>query len=209
MRFDEFRYLWPPRPTNAVPSTMLSHYQKKGWYAQYKKNGSLAIIYIDPDGAIEVYNRHQDEMSWNPPDEVCDQLRLKLSVQGSWWVYVGELLHSKASEIKDTLYLFDVLVMDGELLEGLTYHDRLKRLSLNVVGDSSYSHLLISENVWLARSFAGDVFQDLYDGIESDDSIDEGLVLKDPNAVLAPCTHQSANRGWQVKVRYGRKSFAF
>jgi hypothetical protein len=207
-KFEEWRWLWPPRPATAVPATMLNHYEKKGWYAQYKKNGNLAVICIDPDGEIEVFNRHQDFMSWSPPDEVCDQLRLKLAVEGEWSVYVGELLHTKAREIKDTLYIFDVLVLGGELLEGLTYHERLMRLSLNVVGDSAYSHLMISENLWLARSFDSG-FQDLYEGIKSADSIDEGLVLKDPNAKLAPCIHQSSNGGWQVKVRYGRKNFAF
>lgn len=207
--YDHWRWLWPPRPSQSVPATMLSYYQNKGWYAQFKKNGSLALITIDPDRSVCVWNRHQELMNWSPPDDVKDQLITNFAHRGSWSVYVGELLHQKAREIKNTLYLFDVLVQDGELLEGSTYHSRLQRLAMGAVADSAYSHLIVTQNVWVARSFLGSVFEDLYGQISSEDSIDEGLVLKNPNAKLDPCINKKSNGGWQVKVRYGKKNFAF
>lgn len=43
MRFDNYSYLYPPRPEKAVPRAMLSTYERMGYIAQAKKKMGRAM----------------------------------------------------------------------------------------------------------------------------------------------------------------------
>jgi hypothetical protein len=47
----------------------------------------------------------------------------------------------------------------------------------------------------------------MFNAIKNDE--DEGLVLKNPKALLNVCHKISANAAWQVKCRKGHKNFGF
>ena len=47
MNYEKYRYIFPPRPKNAVPVTELDYYESRGKYlAQPKGNGSNSVISV-------------------------------------------------------------------------------------------------------------------------------------------------------------------
>lgn len=207
MIYNKFEYLWPPRPDNSVLPGLLSFYEKKGWVAQIKKNGACTIWAVSPDKRIITMNRHNEfHKSWTPNRENSEPF-MKLPYK--WYVFVGEILHLKTPHIKDTLYIFDMLVYDGEYLIGSSFRDRydsLKELfGPQYIGQTDHS-FKINNKVLLAKNF--DIgFETLFNKLE--DVSDEGLVLKDPNALLEPCIRQGSNNHWLVKCRKRHPNYGF
>lgn len=205
-RFDEFRYLWPPRPETAVPSNLLGFYENLGWVAQVKKNGTCNVIAVSPEGEIIAMNRHQEPHKLWAPTEASSAAFTNLPGNG-WFVFVAELLHSKvAGGPRDTNYVFDLLVADGEYLVGKTFAERATMLDAifpETIGETT-SHRVITPNTWVARIHKGP-FLPLFEGLTAAE--DEGIVLKNPNAELEYCFKQSSNNGWQVKNRRQHKNY--
>jgi ATP-dependent DNA ligase len=116
-------------------------------------------------------------------------------------VFVGELIHTRIhdDELRNIQYLHDVLVFNGKKLYGETYADRLEFLEFLFK-----DHL--DANTWIAQSHRYG-FEDLFDSLRGE--LNEGLVLKNPNAKLKPCTGPTANSAWQVKCRKATKQFAY
>lgn len=212
--YEHWKYLFPPRPSVAILPQQMASFQERGWVVQKKKNGTCAVIGLGPNGETEVWNRHQELVKrWSMPRE----LRTILHAAGGpgWRVIVGELLHNKVSRenggVKDTLYLFDVLVWRGEYLLGMEYRDRLNLLYADVNlppvrGVTPGSHLEIHPNLWLTVNLEGSAakrFEEIQPG-----GIDEGLVLKNPLAKLEECSIGSANSRYSVKCRYGTKNYS-
>lgn len=226
--FTDFRFLWPPRPTSAVTPMQIAFFERRGYQAQFKLNGTCVVIGIGPDDCscpihLEVWNRHKEPAKWRPPD-IRSVLRTMFPFQG-WNVFVAELLHSKVSDgPKNTIYIHDLLVQDGVYLIGVNYasrHGLLREAAARVIssdfrdpGESASSIAIsdipgilpVSENVWLALNLpdAGTAFASIEPG-----GIKEGIVLKNPSAILEDCDKQSANSGWSVKIRYANKAAAF
>lgn len=209
MRYESYRYLWPPRPDNAVPPELIGFYEKRGWVAQVKKNGTCTVIFAKGDEVI-FKTRHNDEhKAWTPLPEH----RAFFAGRDEWNVYVAELLHSKGPGIKNHLYLFDMLVRDGEPLIGSTLMERqailcerfpspaIPFISATRFGTGARP---ITPHVSHATPIASPsiVWSSLGD-------LDEGLVFKDPRARLAPCIAQTSNASWQVKIRRPHKNFSF
>ena len=209
MRYDNFAYLWPPRPESAVAPLVLKSFEKKGWIAQVKKNGTCSVIFVSPEKKITVMNRHNEEhKAWTPTAETMRDFA-RLPGDG-WYVFVGELLHNKVPGIKDIHYVHDVLVADGEYLVGRTQEDRQDILhDLLMNGDAVESpngHYVVSPYLWLPVEYDGG-FDNLFKSLKSDE--DEGIVLKDPKQKLIFCSRQKANVAGQVKCRRTHKNFSF
>jgi hypothetical protein len=210
MKYDSFRYLFPPRPEYIVPVNRLTYYEKKGYIAQYKKNGTCSIVAVNGGtGEVNMMNRHNAaHRAYHPDPAMIDGLRKLSQAAGpGWTVLAAEILHSKTPTIKNTLYIFDLVVLDGTYLVGQTFNERLatlKRLIPTTV--EAYSHYHYTDKIWLAKP--------ILRGLEAtfraitDPKIDEGLVLKRGSAKLEFCDKESANRGWQMKCRYQHKNYA-
>lgn len=215
-KYTTFAYLWPPRPEKPVPVNFLNFYRKRGWVAQYKKNGTCSDIFVSPTKDVTAMTRHNDEhKQWSPSKK--SSAPFKGLSGGGWYVFVGEVLNNKVPGYKDIIYVFDILVADGNYLVGMTYEDRQELLkTLFLTGDEAeeYSHYVISDNVWLAKNFT-EKFKKMW--TECDEAantsdgapLDEGLVLKDPKSTLNLCTKQKSNSGWQVKCRISHKNYGF
>lgn len=208
MSFNEYKYLWPPRPEKAIPATFLPHYEKRGWVAQYKKNGTCSLVYVKPDKSIIVKTRHNtDHAAWTPSEEFEKQFQF-LQGQG-WYVFVGEVLHSKTPHIKDTIYVFDILVSDGLYLVGSTFQARIDLLNSilphNAL-DITKSHYVVLPKLWLARTIKSN-FVEVFNNINEVEN--EGLVLKDPEATLNLCLREDSNNAWQLKCRRATKNYSF
>jgi len=209
VKFDAYQYLWPPRPEKAIPDNLLGYYEQKKWIAQVKKNGTCTVLYVQPDKQIIVKTRHKtDHKVWQPSKEFIEQFQELLPGAG-WYVFTGELLHSKTPHIKDTLYLFDLLVDDGDYLVGETLQIRLRRLHAlfpHKIKTVSKSHYVVTPKLWVAETITKK-FREKFNKLNM--SEDEGLVLKDPTAKLSYCVKLDSNSSSQVKCRKPTKNYTF
>jgi hypothetical protein len=208
MIFNAFQYLWPPRPKKAIPPNLLKYYEDQKWIAQYKKNGTCTVLYIDPNKKMIVKTRHNTEhKAWHPSKEFAEQFSA-LPGEG-WYVFAGELLHNKTPLIKDTLYLFDALVDNGEYLIGTTLKERIARLH-DIFPKQARSinrgYYVSMPKLWIAETIKSN-FLKVYKNLTF--SEDEGLVLKDPNARLNLCSKADSNAAWQIKCRLPTKNHTF
>ena len=208
MHFDDFQYLFPPRPNKSIPQGLLGFYEQRGYIAQAKKNGACSVIAISPDKKITAMNRHREaHKAWTANPET---MTLFTDLPGDgWYVFVAELLHAKVAGIKDTNYINDVLVVDGKYLVGTNFVERQAMLqTMFLTGDETEtdSHFVLNKTTWLARNHSSG-FDALFTSLDKPE--DEGLVLKSPKVPLAPCFREGSNEGWQVKCRRQTKNFGF
>ena len=224
MRYDNYQYLWPPRPKKAIPDRQLGRYERKGWVAQMKKNGTCTVVFVAPDGEITWKTRHNDDhKAWVPSNRTAEVFQRDNLPGKGWYVFVVEVLHNKTKQLKDTVYIFDILVNDGELLLNTTFTERMDMLKEiyapfiheddNVISLGGESHYTLTPNCWLAKTITEDfekvmriANQQKPDG---NAPVDEGIVLKRPNAKLVMPTKESANSTWQVKCRVAHKNYDF
>ncbi len=217
MKFERYSFLFPPRPSKAIPPSMILFYQSRGWVGQYKKNGTCTILYVSPEKEIIVRTRHDDEHKrWTPTDKSTSVFK-NLPGKG-WYVFVCEVLHSKFAGTRDTIYLFDIVVNDGEQLVGKTFTERqeiLHGLFLDPdddIGMPFDSHI-VNSNVMIARVIPDHLEAEMtrIQRIAPSEGApeNEGLVLKDPNARLEPMSRKTSNSGWQVKCRITHANYAF
>jgi len=204
MVYNEYAYLWPPRPEQKIPQGMLKFYENRGFLAQVKKNGTCTVIFAKGKEVIFKTRHNDDHKLWSPTPE---HIRFFQTPSNNWNVYVAELIHSKVSGgPKNQLYIFDKIVDEGIHLVGTSFEDRQLLLKsqwepIADEGDSTRIHDYIS----VANNFAGD-FAKLFMTLKPED---EGLVLKNPKAVLKACMKQDANNAWQVKCRIPHKNYSF
>lgn len=208
MRYEAYRFLWPPRPEKAAPPELMGFYERRGWTAEIKKNGTCTVIFARDDSVIFKTRHNDDHKAWEPqPSHVAFFAGRK-----AWNVYVAELLHSKGPHVKNHLYLFDILVSDGEELIGTTLHDRQRILQqrfpspkADIAGSrAGLGARMIEQDVSHAETIANPSRHwDTLGGL------DEGLVFKDPKAVLKPCVTATANGAWQIKIRRQHTNYSF
>lgn len=216
MEYKTFTYLWPTRPEKAIPNSFLNVYEKRGWVAQYKKNGTCNVLFVSPEKEVTGMTRHEDEHKrWAPTAKSSAPFK-KLPGDG-WYVILTEVLHSKVPGTLDTHYIFDILVADGEYLLEQTFEERmelLEELFLKGNNEEEYSHYVISPNVFLAKTIHSDfntIWKQVNEVAKNKDGapMDEGLVLKNPKAKLKMPTRKNANNSWMVKCRVAHKNYTF
>lgn len=213
MNYDHYEYLWPPRPEQVIPPSTIPLYEAQGWMAQVKKNGTCTVIFTDGEQVIYKTRHNDDHKAWTPKPE-HDAVFKAFAKNGKWCVLVAELLHSKGVGIKDTFYVFDLLVLDGEYLIDTILVSRLDKLYERFnkisptwyIDDAMKDHYSFTDKIWLAVDFYSG-FKQTYDNLTNPE--DEGLVFKNPNATLKACVTSSSNSAWQVKCRKATKNYGF
>jgi hypothetical protein len=207
--YTSWQYLYPPRPEHVITSDVIALYEQRGWVAQYKKNGTCAVVTISPTGDVTVHDRRAAKLkSWQCPKDLANILRARVT-QKRWTMLIAELLHSKTPTIKDTLYVRDIIVYQNTHLVGTTWQERQVILDAIIPrsGAETYSHYEVDEGLWRAKTLQGNLTQ-LFLAIDNP-KIDEGLVLFDPAGKLKWCIKEGGNASWQVKVRYPTKNYQF
>jgi hypothetical protein len=210
MRYDDFAYLWPPRPESAIAPRVLGSFEHRRWIAQIKYNGTANVIFVAPDKTVTAMSRHNEQhRQWSPTQEVMADFA-RLPGRG-WYVFVAELLHNKVADagLKNINYTHDVLVADGEYLVGHTQEDRqgiLQDLLLAVDARSTPHHYEVSPNLWLPVEYESG-FDTLFEGLTRPEH--EGLVLKDPRQKLSLCLRQKSNIAGLIKCRRTHKNYSF
>ena len=212
------QFLWPPRPEVAQAPTLMHAFEQQGWWAQAKMNGNCLLLGISPSGEIFPYTRHGTEPTRWRPGESCRELSQWLVGKG-WHVFVGELLHTAGPHgeaIKDTIYIFDILVAEDEYLVGVSHKTRQEKLAkvlawpFTVYADSwrspTWTHKQIMPGIWLAKNHSGH-FRQLWDNPPG--QYVEGLVFKNPDTRLKLCSSKSANSAGMAKCRYATNELAY
>lgn len=200
-------FLWPPRPEKRVHPDALPVFDRLGWQTSVKLNGTCTVISFDPGtGQFEAWTRHKEPHKLWTPDLNSPCLRSLKQLQGGLYVLVGELLHSKVPSIRDTLYLFDILIADGRSMIGITLRERNRILHGLWLEHPGVRYNIVDERLWTSNLLTGPALG-FFNDLKAPE--DEGLVLKNPNAKLDPCYHPSANTSWQVKCRRPKTMYAY
>ena len=212
MNYNSFRYIFPPRPKNAIPDSDLNFWDNGSLLAQPKLNGSNCVIFTNGE-KLMVMNRHSQYMT-NVDIQRQEILDLFKGDIGKWMVLNGEYLNkSKQDENRQTfnhkLVIFDILVYNSDYLVGKTFQERINLLDeLYGQKDSEKSYLYsISNNVYRVKSFENG-FKSIYDQLTPIDLI-EGLVLKRKNARLEIGNTENNNIKSQLKARKATKNYKF
>lgn len=200
------QYIYPPRPTAVIKydTEIFRRMQSTpGWIAQIKANGQRSMEYFHPDGKLVLWNRHHEShRNYKLPDWLEAELRNALKFQpGVWNVVDGELLHAKDATVKNTFYLWDILVHNDDWRIGTTYGERHKTLleitgAKDVVDGWKYQ---ISEHIWVAAHIPQDRWAEMW-GMTKISWV-EGFVLKNLNGRLLPGFKEENNGDWMIRSR--------
>jgi len=210
MTYLEYKYIYPPRPETKSPSSGLKTFEKMGFIAQAKLNGSCAILFTD-GSAVRLMGRHADTFS---RELIPDSHLAKLHRNSGWTVLVGEYMNKSQRDGKGKLFnatfvIHDILVHESLYLLGKTLAERQQLLDtlypetapfdkfIHQVGDSTYrikNHTQDLDALWKEVTKV-----EMY----------EGFVLKRPDAPLDQGFRPNNNSGWQLKIRKPTKNYSY
>jgi ATP-dependent DNA ligase len=212
MKYLNYRYLFPPRPENAIPNSELNYHDNGSLISQVKIDGSNCVIFTNGE-SIHVMNRHGSRLT---RFEIKDEEILSLyQGTGGWTVLNGEYLNrNKRDEtgksFNHKLILFDILVNDGDYLIGKTFEQRIQLLDEMFHKNECEKDYLfgISDNVYRVKSYENN-FSMLYDTLTYNNELLEGLVLKRRNARLEIGNVEKNNTKSQIKCRKQTLNYKF
>lgn len=211
MKYLNYRYIFPPRPKNAISPDDLNSWDDGSLLGQPKLDGSNATIYTDGKKVI-VMNRHGQRLT-NVRVHDSEILALYRG-SGSWMVLNAEYLNkSKTDEtgqaFNHKFVIFDILVFDGQYLVGKTFEERVRILDTLYDQKACEKEYLfgISENIYRVKSYLTG-FNDLFNQLTPIDMI-EGLVMKRRNARLEVGSSEMNNVKSQIKCRKKTKNYKY
>jgi hypothetical protein len=211
MKYLNYRFIFPPRPKNAVSPEDLDFWDNGSLICQPKLNGSNASIYTNGKKII-VMNRHGQRLT---NVRVSDSEILSLyRGNGGWMILNCEYLNKSKSDetgqaFNHKFVIFDILCYDGEYLVGKTFEERVNLLDTlydEVQSEKDYL-LSISTNVYRVKSYRVG-FKDFFDKYTPIDMI-EGAVLKRCNAKLEVGASELNNTKSQIKCRKKCNSYKY
>ncbi len=202
-KYINYRYIFPPRPKNAISPDDLNFWDNGTLICQPKLNGSNCLIFTNGHKII-VMNRHAQRLT---NFQLTDaEVKNLYRGNGGWMVINGEYLNkSKLDEtgqvFNHKFVIFDILCYDGDYLVGKTFEERVNLLdTLYDQVDSEKDYLYsISTNVYRVKSYR-DGFKQFFDKYTPIDMI-EGVVLKRANARLELGATEQNNIKSQLKSR--------
>lgn len=223
------RYIYPPRPSASIPLDEAKKMGDMGFTFQFKFSDTRNLIYYNPDGTIELWNRHgEKQKQFVPQEELLSQLKeIKkyLNIQdGKLTVIDGGILHNKNKFIKNTLVVWDILVHNNEYLTGTTYGDRYSILLNATSKPHCFGEIKVgmklSEDIFVASTFAVcdldakwgdlmDINKDYGWVSGSGDPLIEGVVLKRADGVLRLALKEDNNSDWSIRCRIPTKRNKF
>ncbi len=210
MNYNNYKYIFPPRPQNAMPPKDISRFDNGSLIAQPKMNGSNCLIFTNGE-YVNVMNRHGQNLTnfILNKDEV-----LNLYNGDGWMVINGEYLNkSKRDEngsiFNHKLIIFDILVHNSKHLVGKTFAERVDLMSEIYGNEECEKEYLYgySDNVYCVKSYYNGFEQKFNELIKID--VIEGLVCKRKSARLELGTTLTNNTKSQIKFRKKCKSYKF
>ena len=211
MKYSTYRYIYPPRPKNAIPSTDLNSYDNGTMSVQPKLDGSNCLIFTDGK-IVKTMNRHSQPLTrFDIPTE---EILALYKGTGGWTVLNGEYMNkSKRDENNEVfnhkLVIFDILVSDGDYLIAKTFGQRIAILDEmfgNSESEKEYLHA-VSQNVYRVKTYTSR-FLDTFERLTRIDMV-EGLVIKRTNARLEIGNTELNNVNSQLKCRKPTKNYKY
>lgn len=194
--------IYPPRPETRVSLNQLPLFEKLGFFAQVKLNGSRCVVILQKD-SVQVYNRHRELMTLTPDADLHS-----LYTGTGTMILDGECLNKSQAadiEIGRAFCIFDILMCDGEELLGTNaYHRQMMLDQLWPEADSGYL-TQIQHNLYRVNRFETG-FTKIYKEV-TQIPVYEGLVMKNPAGKLMPMITENNNSSWQVKCRKPSKMY--
>jgi len=209
MKYNRFKYIYPPRPEQKIPSSSLEKFENDEIFiAQPKLNGSSMMVYTN--GKIVVtMTRHKTAINHKMD---IDELK-KLHRGNGWMVLCGELMNKNKKDETNKRWnhkfvIFDILVYEGDHMLKSTFDQRYDLLKEMYPDNPVKKHLhQISENCFRVNSVRFG-FTNIYNDITQYDMY-EGLVLKRGDGKLENGTTANNNTRTQIKCRKSTKNYAF
>lgn len=207
---NSFKYIYPPRPEIKSPPSGLPTYERMGYIAQPKLNGSCGVLFLDGKTS-RTMGRHNNSLT----RELISKDHLTNLYRGSGYtVLVGEYMNKSQKDGKGNLFngcfvIFDILVYKGRHLLKSTFAERQTLLD-EIYGEGKpYDDYIsyISPSVYRVNNFTSD-FVTLFNKITSI-GMYEGFVLKRPNGILENGIREKNNTGWQLKIRKPTKNYKY
>ncbi len=202
-KYINYRYIFPPRPKNAISPDDLNFWDNGTLICQPKLNGSNCLIFTNGHKII-VMNRHNQRLTNFQLSDA--EVKNLYRGNGGWMILNGEYLNKSKSDetgqaFNHKFVIFDILCYDGDYLVGKTFEERVNLLDtlydqVNSEKDYLYS---ISTNVYRVKSYR-DGFKQFFDKYTPIDMI-EGVVLKRANARLELGATEQNNIKSQLKSR--------
>lgn len=211
MRYQNYKYIYPPRPKNCVSPEDLVELDNDTLVAQPKLNGSNSSFYLNPEKLMVMnrYNAVLTNVQMSP-----DEIKKLYKGDGGWTVLNGEYMNKSKCDKNGEVFnhkfvIFDILVLNGNYLIGHTFEERILLLDeLYGTNDSDQEHLYsVSENIYRAKSYTSN-FLELYCDLIPTDMM-EGLVMKRKKAKLELGLTVDNNCRSQLKCRKPTKNYKF
>lgn len=207
--YGSFLYRYPPRPETKTTPEGIASFERMGYWAQPKLNGSCSEIYTDGTQVIFM-GRHKDTFSRN----LIPQADLRSVHRGKGWtVLVGEYMNKSkkgadGKKFDGCFVIFDILVHNGVYLLGTTFRERQELLEelypMTMVDDFIGK---VSENIYRVKCFRSGL-SELWKKIVKIDMY-EGWVLKRHDGKLEEGVRPNNNMGWQAKVRKATLNYKY
>jgi hypothetical protein len=209
MVYKNFKYIYPPRPKNAVSPEDLDFWDNNSLIGQPKLNGSNCLIFTNGDSHF-IMNRHKQRLSgFKLSDQINDIYK-----GDDWMILNGEYMNKSKSDENNEVFnhkfvIFDILAYNGEYLVGSTFSERIDLLDdLYGFDDSERDYLYkISDNFYRVKSY-NNGFKKIFDDLTPIDMI-EGLVMKRKNAKLEIGATELNNVKSQLKCRKPTKNYKY
>lgn len=212
MKYDSYKFIYPPRPKNAISPDNLDYWDNNSLLSQAKMNGSNVTIYTNGDSII-IMNRHGQRFS-NFKIDTSEILSLYNSSNKKWMVLNGEYMNKSKNDENNNVFnhklvIFDILCYEGEYLIGSTFLERIKLLDKIYGTKNSDKYYLfgITDNIYRVKSYFNG-FKQIFDDFVKIDMV-EGLVMKKINAKLEIGLSEMNNFKTQLKCRKKTKLYNY
>ena len=184
---------YPPRAELAMSPANLLAFERSGWIAQAKLNGSYAVIDI-VDGEQTAYNRHKVKVNWPLPD--LTGFISNGTICGEW---LNKAQADETGTIPKYLGIHDITNFEGEYLNKLAYADRYSMI-LDVFTPKEGNYVLpVCEGLCVLENYE-DYWTEIFNELTNVPLI-EGLVIKNTKAKLKYGFSVNSNASWQYKFR--------
>jgi hypothetical protein len=209
-----FRNVYPPRPEIVAPPSSLSLYERMGFIAQPKLNGSCGVLHLHSITPPKLMGRHNNtfvRMGINKE-------HLKNAHRGTgYMILVGEYMNKSQKDSNRKLFnevfvIFDIICYNGMQLINSTFLERqeiLDTLYPSYDADSKFDDYIryVSPSIYRVNNFTSE-FDSLFSKI-IDTQMYEGFVLKRPDGKLENGLREKNNTGWQLKIRKPTKNYKY
>ena len=211
---NSFRYIYPPRAETKSPPSGLSTYERMGFIAQPKLNGSCGVLFLDGLGTARLMGRHNNDFVRIGIDK--EHLR-SLHRGAGYMILVGEYMNKSQKDSNKKLFnevfvIFDIICYNGRQLINSTFLERqelLDTLYPSFDYDAKFDDYIryVSPSTYRVNNFVSG-FEPLFKKIV-DTQMYEGFVLKRPDGKLENGLRETNNTGWQLKIRKPTKNYKY